>query len=892
MKKIIILFLIFLLSIFVSCKSNNTNNIENKDDLTTSTDPSSDIEDDKEIDPDENEKENNQEENNPVIPPVEPQTPITKLNLEIDVNKYLDKSIFNINLDSYKYLITDVKYAVARKKDSVIVFDETNTVNTNIYGWEIGVDKYGNVVSSDVNVKIPSGGFVISGHGIGKNKVQEIKLGDFILFYGDKIFVYENEILNYNPVFLTLYKITSELNQIEDIETYNKYITILNNLKDKFDLFYNGELSLKDDLLTELNKINIPEIEKLTHTHSYTFAPLDIPMYNKSSDKTNHFPHITFNDLKNGGPRLKNYMVLYNENNLIERNSSGIEIAIDKDGYVVEIDKLVTMPTDGYIISGHLESCEFLETNVSMYDKIIIDGSSFTIYKDYVYSKEKEYIKRRNDLLQKAIDDNNNDIPHDYIYIKNLIFEIDKNLDELIKEKNIHNMLKANEILNNLESLTLTLRANLMSNTINKVKGIWYYPFKTLDDTSLEGVLETINLLKSMGINRLIVNPWIGNYTLVYNSTDYVTYPNLETYDYGEYGHDYLKCLVAEAHKENISIGVIDPTFAEKIKAMKQPDKTLYQMEYNGQKSQGNIYYLDICNDKVQDLKYQFYIDLVSNYDFDFIEFDIIRYSASNLRSFKGVITDKSSIKDPGWTSYSINKFKTLYNINGDLKELILTDPALRETWMQFKQNELDNFLLRVVSDVRKINPNIKISAATLVNYESAKTNFLQDFRKWHELGILDRIEGMNYNDSTKYFVQNANKYFSDPEFNDIALGIMTTEYYTTLEQIDKSLDYNGYALFSSSTYLINLKSQFTEALIGSHHNEFISELTSDEDILKAKINEIIDMLEGYYTPKYNIDFSELVDALKDYRPGKSKSYIKKIEIDSIKEYLLKKFEE
>lgn len=210
MKKIMILFLVFLLSIFVSCKSNNTNNIENKDDHPTSTDPSSDIEDDKEIDPDENEKENNQEENNPVIPPVEPQTPITKQDLEIDVNKYLDKSIFNINLDSYKYLITDVKYAVARKKDSVIVFDETNTVNTNIYGWEIGVDKYGNVVSSDVNVSIPSGGFVISGHRIGKTKVKEIKIGDFILFYGDKIYVYENEILNYNPVFFTLYEISSK----------------------------------------------------------------------------------------------------------------------------------------------------------------------------------------------------------------------------------------------------------------------------------------------------------------------------------------------------------------------------------------------------------------------------------------------------------------------------------------------------------------------------------------------------------------------------------------------------------------------------------------------------------------------------------------------------------
>ena len=53
----------------------------------------------------------------PDKPNIEPQTPITKLSLEIDINKYLDKSIFNIDLDSYKYLVTDVKYAVARKKD-------------------------------------------------------------------------------------------------------------------------------------------------------------------------------------------------------------------------------------------------------------------------------------------------------------------------------------------------------------------------------------------------------------------------------------------------------------------------------------------------------------------------------------------------------------------------------------------------------------------------------------------------------------------------------------------------------------------------------------------------------------------------------------------------------
>ena len=91
---------------------------------------------------------------------------------------------------------------------------------------------------------------------------------------------------------------------------------------------------------------------------------------------------------------------------------------------------------------------------------------------------------------------------------------------------------------------------------------------------------------------------------------------------------------------------------------------------------------------------------------------------------------------------------------------------------------------------------------------------------------------------------------------------------------------------------MINTQNQFANALINNHHNEYVSELISDEDIFKSISNDIIDMLEGYYAPKYNIDFSGLVNALKDYRPNKSRTYIKRIEIDSIREYLLKKIKE
>ena len=91
---------------------------------------------------------------------------------------------------------------------------------------------------------------------------------------------------------------------------------------------------------------------------------------------------------------------------------------------------------------------------------------------------------------------------------------------------------------------------------------------------------------------------------------------------------------------------------------------------------------------------------------------------------------------------------------------------------------------------------------------------------------------------------------------------------------------------------MINTQNQFANALVNNHHNEYVSELISSEDIFKSISNDIIDMLEGYYAKKYNIDFSELINVLKEYRLNKSKTYIKRIEIDSIREYLLKKIEE
>ena len=104
----------------------------------------------------------------------------------------------------------------------------------------------------------------------------------------------------------------------------------------------------------------------------------------------------------------------------------------------------------------------------------------------------------------------------------------------------------------------------------------------------------------------------------------------------------------------------------------------------------GQIYYYDICNDYVQENLINWYIELVTLYDFDKVEYDIIRYSVSNLSSFNDVevILDNAVINDPGYTEYSMNKFMEMYNLEGDLKVLIKESLDVRLKWMEFKMND------------------------------------------------------------------------------------------------------------------------------------------------------------------------------------------------------------
>ena len=83
----------------------------------------------------------------------------------LDISSMSDKTNMSINISDYYIRLEDILYGKNRTANTMIYFDESCVVNTNIYGYEVAVDKYGMIIDKAVNVTLPDGGFVLSAHG-------------------------------------------------------------------------------------------------------------------------------------------------------------------------------------------------------------------------------------------------------------------------------------------------------------------------------------------------------------------------------------------------------------------------------------------------------------------------------------------------------------------------------------------------------------------------------------------------------------------------------------------------------------------------------------------------------------------------------------------------------
>ena len=818
---------------------------------------------------------------------------------KIKLNDYLDysnKTLKSIDFLSYDKKYDDIVYGQSRGTNMLIVFDETYFVQTNIYGYEIAVDKYGVVVEKGTNVTLRSGGLVVSGHGTSMAKVKEIELGDIVLFFDKSIYVYKNkEVGKCNTVYSMFSEYLDYIEKLNDVDLYNKHVNKLNQLIPLLNTLYEKyDVKIANQLINELKLIDDNINNIIEHEFEYSYYNLEFKQLNKVEGSSfNYQLTSTYNEkLYIGGFRNANTLVYYDKDCYRERNSFGFEVGINKNGIVVTKDILVKLEEDGFILSGHGSGATFIIENLEINDKIEIKDGKVYIYRDFKNMLYNSYVNLRNELVKKIQIDFNNEIPHDYQYLNNLINEIDNLIKEInVNDNSLSSMISLYQRNNILNEYIAIGYAQLIEYDSTLSRGIWYYPFtkpNVYDDTTKEGVIKTIENYKKMGINEIIIYVFAENRCL-FDSTMYKKYEKLNNYDYGEYGHDYLKCFIEECHKRDIIVNAFTQTFHGYVSSMKQPNEDYYQINFQGEQSIGNIYYYDICNDNLQNEVINWYTELVSKYNFDKVEYDIIRYPSSNVYSYidKDVISE-SSIQDHGYTEYTMNKFLKKYNLTGDLRTLVLTNKTVRKQWMEFKEQELINFITNCTKEMKQINPDLIVSAAVMSNYNSAKNTFLQDYRKWLELSIIDEIEAMAYTPSTNDLNNTINSFNDLYSKNSVRIGVSPRiddrNIITDLEQMYYASKKDGYIMFASTLYYDDL---FKNILTYNHNQDYLNNLVDKEKAKEYEIKDAIDMINGYYSVLNNETYDDLIKQLElgyDYL-----DLINNLNDEKMKEYLINK---
>lgn len=805
-----------------------------------------------------------------------------------DYPDYSNFTTKSITVTDYSIIIGDVKYGGWRQSNTLVVYDKTNYYQTNIYGYEVAVNEFGVIVEKNVNVSLPENGFIISAIGTRAKEVKALSVGQFVL-YNNSLFIYEKEeIIETNELYLTFEKIIQNLELIEDIDIYNQCVDELNALK-------SVEQSIKERLsqYQELYQRYKVDIDIYEHLHQYSVSEFNLSLMDYMNKEPNYLLYSTYpGTLYIGGFRNADTIVYYDASCYRERNPYGYEVAIDKNGIVIAMDILVDLPEGGYILSGHSSGEDFIKNNICMDDKIEIEEGIVSIYRDGMINLYNNSVTRRNDLVQEINEEIVNKIPHDYKYIAELLAKIDNALiNNRFSGENLYHYQENVKAFTEINECLALIKALLIDSKVYQAKGMWYYPFgnSNYDDTSLEGVQATLLKLQQMGINEILVSTFRGAYVL-HDSNIYQKYPQLEMYNYGEYGHDYLTCLITEAHKLDICVNAFTATFAEKISSLKEAHPEYFQIDFSGEKSMGLIYYYDICNDNVQKMLLDWYKELLT-YDFDKVEYDIIRYSISNLSSFDNVevITNPSKIVDPGYTTYSMNKFMKEYGYEGDLKELIINSKKVRNEWLQFKRDNLNHFVRDCTELMKSINPEIKVTAAVLSSYESANIGHLQDYKLWIENGYLDEVEPMLYTDSTAELQSKADPHFIDnPEYHvrmGLSVKLTDSDNYIDMEQIQIAEAKMGYILYCSNYYLAD--QTFVKLLSSNHHYQFVSCISSQEEIEKAIIDNIIDVVQNFYTVVNHTDYKELLTVLNTYQVNQIIEKINYLEDPLMKQYLL-----
>ena len=427
-------------------------------------------------------------------------------------------------------------------------------------------------------------------------------------------------------------------------------------------------------------------------------------------------------------------------------NPWGYEVAVDENGVVVETTINAKIPENGYVISGVSDYYTILKNDFKLGGKVKINKSKkqITYYYNHMDCCLTSY-----ENMKKEIYDIVNKVNELYDLDKSLIYRYLEKYESL-KEK-LENRKLMIQYSKNKEKTYHLYRFN---NYFNKacdyyhqlyklsiqprnveVRACWHEPH----EKSLQDVINTLDTLKASNFNELIVGGVMGN-GVIFKSNKYPMSPFVKG-DFGEeYKDDYLLCLTCEAKKRGIKIQVSSDNFFA-VPFFLEMDYEKYSkllaLGYDGkigQRDYGEItLFFDPANEESHQIILDIYKEMLDNYDIAGLQLDYIRYCIGNDNYQTAY----------GYNKETTDKFKQLYNYDGDIKELV-KDSKIYSEFCDFRRNALTEFVVKVRKLLSNYN-NVQLTIACVSEYEIAKDSKLQDWTQWANLDLLDGVYLMAY---------------------------------------------------------------------------------------------------------------------------------------------------
>lgn len=101
--------------------------------------------------------------------------------------------------------------------------------------------------------------------------------------------------------------------------------------------------------------------------------------------------------------------------------------------------------------------------------------------------------------------------------------------------------------------------------------------------------------------------------------------------------------------------------------------------------SYGDVANFDVCNEELQEILLSWYQELITKYDWDGVEYDVIQYPYGNLgEKLNDSKIKRSDLVDYGYNSGTVQKFMDKYQLTGDLATLICENKDIRIQWFNY----------------------------------------------------------------------------------------------------------------------------------------------------------------------------------------------------------------